>query len=630
MIKPSFSFKYNGTRIDSQQVKDVYEVDKGVNVRVSTKEYKDFDAIEWMLSFENTSGKDSGIFSEILDCDTCLSLTHPKTPNPGFMPKDGDACIITMNGIIKCENYWENDRNSSVEFSFHHEYLDKCENRIKKFENFKGLSSNEIMPFFDVTSNGDGYFTAIGWSGSWKSEFQKCDDGITMKTGLARAEFYLKPGETLRTAAILVMKYTKDEDKHNKIRRLMKKYYSHKSNFSEKPDGLTSMMLWGGLPSEEMKKRVGEIAAHGIKIERMWIDAAWYGNCQKCEEEFSGDWGEHTGDWNPNPKVHPGGLLDVVSCIEDGGMKLLLWIEPERAIEGTKVTKEHPDWFIKIPGDTSNMLWYGNEEAFEYTCEMLSERIEKYKIGCFRQDFNVRLEDYCLDFDEENRTGIIEIKHVMGMYRLWDFLLSKYPHLMIDNCCGGGRRIDIETLKRSIPLFRTDYQCSFNVNPEVSQTHNANISAYFPYNGCAYRTKRDDYGARSTYSSSWCASFYSTIFQEMSEEDFAWMKKSVDEYTRIRKYFSKDFYNHGSVVLDNTSWAVWQYHDAERQSGIVMAFRRERSPFKEMEVTLRGLVNGKTYEVENIDTKEVFEISDTLDIVLPEMRSSVIFEYKMK
>ena len=66
------------------------------------------------------------------------------------------------------------------------------------------------------------------------------------------------PGEEIRTSSILIMKYTSEEDKHNKFRRLIKNYFSHKANTASNRDGLMAFELWGGLPSEEMKKRLLE------------------------------------------------------------------------------------------------------------------------------------------------------------------------------------------------------------------------------------------------------------------------------------------------------------------------------------------------------------------------------------
>ena len=183
-------------------------------------------------------------------------------------------------------------------------------------------------------------------------------------------------------------------------------------------------------------------------------------------------------------------------------------------------------------------------------------------------------------------------------------------------------------LSITIPFFRSDYQCNFNENSEVLQAHNANISKYLPYNGCTSKTKRDTYAIRSSYSSSWGGAFYNAIFQTMTEEDFAWTKKITDEYASIRRYLSRDFYNHASDSFDATSWSVFQYHDPDSDSGIVMAFRRSSSPFESLKIKLRGICENSTYTVKNLDTAAELSITDTLEITLPEKRSSVILEYK--
>ena len=114
----------------------------------------------------------------------------------------------------------------------------------------------------------------------------------------------------------------------------------------------------------------------------------------------------------------------------------------------------------------------------------------------------------------------------------------------------------------------------------------------------------------------------------MTEEDFLWAKKITDEYRRIRKYMSMDFYNHGSSDFDDTSWTIWQFHNEDDDSGIVMAFRRSNSPFDAVTLKLKGLTGGKCYTAKNLDDETEADINGTLKIVLPEKRSCVIFEYK--
>ena len=125
-MKPEYSLKY-GEKEYTFAVENgkVYELEKGVTVTIVAKEYKEYDALEWVLFFENTSGKDSQIFSNICDCNTLLPIEYPNVPKAGCMPKYGDACIITMTGMVDGFNYWENDKVSSTEYNFNYEYLDK-------------------------------------------------------------------------------------------------------------------------------------------------------------------------------------------------------------------------------------------------------------------------------------------------------------------------------------------------------------------------------------------------------------------------------------------------------------------------------------------------------------------------
>lgn len=625
-MKPRFSFKYDGKEyaVDACGI----ELD-GVKIAVDAKNYSQYDAIEWIITFKNDSDKRSKIFSDIWDSDILLPLNMPEPKPRGYRPTEGDACVITMNGMVDGELYWENDKKSATEYNLNYEYLDKAPNKTKSFANINARSSEGMMPFFDVTAGGAGYITAIGWTGDWKSEFSAITDGVRMKTGMKHTHFYLEPGEVVRTTKTLVMKYKAGEDKYNKFRRLIKEHFSHKGKYPAKRSSLLATELWGGLSSEEMKKRLRELREHDIKIEDIWIDAGWYGNCSGSSNTFGSEWYYHVGEWYANPSIHPSGLHDVAECAEEMGARLMLWFEIERAMKETKVVQEHPEGFIIFPNSRNCMINYGIPEAKEYTKNLIATKMRELNCSCYRQDCNFTLDIFFERNDAPDRRGITEIKHITGMYEVWDHLLESIPGIVIDNCAGGGRRFDIETLSRSIPFFRSDYQCNFNENPEVLQVHNSNISRYLPYNGCTSKSKGDMYTARSAYSSSFGVACYNTIFQSMDEEDFAWLKKMTDEYLSIRRYFSCDFYNHASSVFDDTAWCVWQYHDPDTDSGIVMAFRRSNSPFDRMTLSLSGVSEGK-YSAKNLDSGEELEIEKTLEIVLAKMRSSVIFEYKSK
>ena len=640
-MNKGFSLKYGDKLFKSEEqpyqitaIGRQYELDKGVTVTMVIREYPEYNAAEWVLYFENTSGKDSEILSDICDSDVCLELEEAPWPRGGYMPDKGNLCVTTMNGMVDISYYRLDDKVSSTEYNLHDVYLNPRVGTYS-FQNSGGLSSAGMMPFFDVHAAGGGAMIAIGWTGSWRTEFSRHENGVRVKTGLQKTSFYLKDGEKLRTSSILIMEYTSNEDSSNKFRKLIKNHFSHTACTEAVREGILAYELWGGLTTAEMTKRLKELKEHGIAFEDVWIDAGWYGKCTNCEEAFTGDWAVCTGDWKINKRVHPDDFAKVREYAESAGMNIMLWIEPERCMDGLPLTVEHPDWYLHKTNTNgqiadTDLLYYGNNEAKEYVKNMVSGYIEALNMKCYRQDFNMEPDTYFSQNDDKDRIGIHEIKHITGMYEVWDYLLEKHPGLVIDNCASGGRRIDLETLKRSIPFFRSDYQCEFNANPDVVQTHNSNISKYLPYNGCTTKTKADTYAVRSSYSSSWGGAFYNTVFQSMDEEDFAWARERIDEYREIRQYFSENFYNHGTQVYDNTAWTIWQYHDDVTQSGIVIAFRRCESPSGQAEITLKGTKANGCFVYTNLDEKITFEGTADLVITLREKRSSVILKYSQK
>lgn len=267
---------------------------------------------------------------------------------PGFEPEAGNICVTTMKGMVPGYLYWDDNMTSAEEYSLHNEYLSK--RKLRVICNSYGRSSEGMMPFFNLHQGNRGAMIAIGWTGSWRAEFKSGDEGVSVKTGLKNTHFYLKPGENIRTSSVLIMNYDENDNYSNKFRKLIKKYFSHKTIYPHKRDGLFAMEMWGGLPSAEMIKRVNELQEHNVGFEDLWIDAGWYGDCKKCDEAFSGDWGKFTGDWRVNKRVHPNEFADLKEVLNKNGQSIMLWMEPERVTPRTVQTvetyKNNPDWFL--------------------------------------------------------------------------------------------------------------------------------------------------------------------------------------------------------------------------------------------------------------------------------------------
>ena len=641
MIQPKFSFKYGEAPFSElcQKVSEtVYTTTDGLEVQLKKKHYDEYNATEWVIYFSYNGEGRSKILSEINDCDVLIELPEYIHKFKGDRLVEGAPKVVAMKGCVPGIMYRCDDAESATEFSFHDNFIWN-EGQNLQYTNTGGVPSNGMMPFFEVNQGDKGAIIAIGWSGGWKADFTKCKNGIEVKTGMKRANFYLNKDETIRTTSVLVMEYDEGSEKaSNKFRKLIKEHFSCSVRRGRKKNYLIANELWGGLTSEEMIKRIGEYKKHGIIFDQEWIDAGWYGNSKKCDDAFEGDWASFTGDWYMNPTAHKDEMKNVKDACEDAGMRMMLWLEPERILEGTQSYKAHPEYVIKAKEKTGEisahcLMDLGNDDARKYVFETICSFVDKLNMECLRQDFNFEPEKYWDENEDTDRKGIREIKHVIGLYRLWDDLLEKYPDLMIDNCASGGRRIDIETLKRAIPFFRSDYQCEFNPEPDVTQTHGANISRYLPYTGCTTKVKSDTYAARSTYASSWGGAFYNTVFQTMDDADFKWATAILEEYKSVRKYFSCDFYNHGTTSMDQTSWAIWQYDDCGND-GIIMAFRRCKSPMNTAIIDLKGIKADAEYEFFCCDSGKTYIVSGAellengFSICLDEKYSSTLIKYR--
>ncbi len=648
-FKKYFSFLYDGKDIFSHSftVKEYengnektveYLTVDGLKFTHILKHYPEFDAVEWVTWFENTGSKPSKILSRIYDCNIDIPFSHDdELPWCAYIPEgDKDMKIYAPYGSLwnKNEFYCDVDKLETNQY-LNHIYP----NQTKKFKTSGGRSSQAMAPFFNIHRQNKGVVFSIGWSGQWNCAITRATDSVNIKSGIENAEFYLLPGEKIRTSSAVLMEYECSfTASQNKWRRLVKKHFSIIGKDGRPTELPLCASVWGGTSTKAILERIEIIKKEKLPFEYIWMDAGWNGTSTKpCPDEFQGDWGAYTGDWRVNKTHHPDELLEVRKAIADAGLKFLLWFEPERVRAVTPIAKEHPEYFLISQSSDDYLLNLGNEEALNYCINNLSYCIESLNIDFYRQDFNFDPLNRWRENDEENRHGITEIKYIMGLYKLWDSLLSKFPHLCIDNCASGGRRIDIETLKRSVPLWRSDYQCPANYDIDTTQAHNMQFSTWLPYSGTGSgRDWRDSYRIRSAYGGSLTTNYTYTENQSFgSEEQIKVLKKYLNEYLSIRKYFYCDFYPLTNSRESEYSWCVSQFNNPEECDGMVQVFRHEKSPFCCAEFKLLGLQCDKTYRVTDIDDKSYVDICGEdlmktgLKIETTAPRSAKIFTYKI-
>ncbi len=576
----------------------------GLHVRLEAVEYDGLPVVEWVVHLRNTGSRDTPIIDQLQAMDVVL-------PCP-------EACTVAYSLGALC---------SVDDFA-------PVERRLRRGSRMRltpggGRSSSEVLPFFNVDRGTDGIVAAIGWTGEWAMELARASDGgLRVRAGMDRTHLSLHPGEEIRTPRILLVFWEGDRLRgHNMLRRYI---LDQRPTVQGKPLVVPSFVgTWGATPASIHLGNIARLEEKRVGAEFYWIDAGWFG---------SGPWHQAPGTWKPNADLYPGGMGEIGSAVHAGGRRLLVWFEPQRVSRGSAWAREHPEWLLRIPAEDEVTSWpgwddvedpawrfaeskrnriaegdalldIGNPQARSFLTDFLSRCIEEFGLDCYREDFNIAPLAFWRRADGPDRQGMTEIRWIEGLYAMWDELRARHPGLMIDNCASGGRRIDIETLRRATPLWRTDAPG----NPEARQCHTWGLSLWVPLHatgGLGDLTAASDYELRSSLAAGLIFSFWNrgdTPQPHPFPADLDWERARghLAVFERLRRYYYGEFYPLSEYSLALDSWLAMQFHRPDLDEGMVIVFKRPRSTIREAVYPLHGLDREATYEVRDEDTGSV-------------------------
>lgn len=494
------------------------------------------------------------------------------------------------------------------------------------------------FPYFDLTLGDETAVIAIGWTGQWSKDICATDTGYNLQIGLRYSYFYLKPGEEIRLASVLLVRGKGITATRNQFRRILREFYSPKAYLGENMFlpvsiqcfdryyagncGTNKDLSWN---TEEGQRRTVDSAKKIDGIDTLWLDAAWF------TKYFPSGVGNYS-----FAEGFPNTLKPVSDYAHANGMKFVLWFEPERVVEGTETFSE-TDKLLTYPIHASKVKRLFNladDNARAWLKDKLITMIRENGVDVYRQDFNMSPLAFWCHNDEECRSGITEIKYISGMYELWDDILEQFPGILIDNCSSGGRRLDLETAKRSVTLWKSDTGCFPDTDKMHgtlwSQNQTLSISRYLPYQACAV-WEIDAYTVRSTATQGLACNF--DIFNP--DFDFAAAGKILSEVTEMKNYWDGDFYPLSEASNDETIWAMFQLACGDR--GALYAFRREQCEQETCSIAFEAIDADKTYSLTFVDeylNRTDMEYSGAkllagIPVTIPDKRNSLIIKYQI-
>ncbi len=601
-LLPTWERTQTTTELDrrrTQRTVRYSDAETGMEVRCEVVAYTDYPGVEWTVYFSNQGDADTLILEDVYALD--MSLTADERPR--FIVHHARGSMMVTNDFEPLSQRMR--RNS----------------HLKIFSN--GMSSSEALPFFNVQQGDSGVIAGLGWSAPWSAEFAR--DTTRTLTALASADpvhLLLRPGEHLRTPKVLLLFWEGERIRaHNVWRRLLLDHHSPRPGGSLLQAPLTAGN-WGRMTAEQQIAKMEWWSEHDLPVECFWIDAGWSGRAGLAFNE----WGVGAANRVPRPDLYPDGMKPVSDAAHRRGMKFLLWVWPHTVIPGVEVAAEHPDWVV-TPG---NGLDHGIPEVNAWMIERYGTMIEDFGMDVYRQDGHIVV----TPDESPDRQGLNLSRYEEGFYAYWDALLERHPDLIIDNCAAGGRKIDLETLTRSICLWRSDYQVDMNFDPVGMQGQTYGLSFWVPLSG-GVSYDFDPYMMRSGYS----PAFHMGV-QPFAEEidssriDFDVARKMLQEYLDVREYFYGDYYPLTPYSLKKDLWMAWQFNRPDLGGGMVQAFRREESPYRAARFALDGLEPEADYKITNVDGGGSELVSgrdlteEGLVISLNEPRSAAVIRYQ--
>ncbi len=450
-----------------------------------------------------------------------------------------------------------------------------------------GRSSDGDLPFFLLRDGVSGWGLAVGlgWSGQWQAtaRFDAEARTVSLRAGMEPVHFRLEPGqEVTLPAALLVPFWGADSAGGNALRRLLRTAYQPHlgGRPCSPPVSFNSWFVFNNRVDAAMLREVAAEAAP-LGIEYFCLDAGW----------FDGDFPAGVGNWTINEAKFPDGLKPLADFVHQQGMKFGLWFEPERVAPATRWAAEHPDLVVV------DLLDLGRPEARELVLQMLDDLITQIGVDWIRYDFNTAPLRAWQRLEDSEHQGLRQILHINGLYRVLDELMRRHPDLLIEQCAGGGRRMDLETIRRGHTFWKSDD----THHQPLMRFHETGGNFLLP--GGLLNTNLRRFSSAGEMAALFAGPLgFGMDFRELTPEQKETLRRLVGLYKELREYINEDYYPLFAQSREEQTWSGWEFVDPAGDGGFFVVYRQPLSPYGSAELRLGGLRGDAGYELREMLT----------------------------
>jgi alpha-galactosidase len=328
----------------------------------------------------------------------------------------------------------------------------------------RGRSSNQDLPFF-ILENLDhtaGWFIGLGWSGDWDLRMERRVEEISLNAGMTNLNLVLMPGERFRQPSVLVGEYSGPAENGFRAMRNYLRDSVQPKHLGEPVRLITCFNNYygdrGNFNEQVFLREIPAAAKAGVDY--LVIDGGWTGGGDDARWEsvppYIGNWGR------PDPKKFPNGFEQVRRAAEQYGRKMGIWFDVEHAHGQSIALREHPELFFTglLDNNGCYLLRLDTDSGREWAFQSIANILRQLGGQYLKFDMNADPALIWEHNDLPTRRGATEIRYIENVYRLWDDLLAAFPEMLTENCASGGRRIDLEMIRRSHTNWLSDHSQS--------------------------------------------------------------------------------------------------------------------------------------------------------------------------
>ncbi|MDC7239376.1 MAG: alpha-galactosidase [Spirochaetales bacterium] len=359
------------------------------------------------------------------------------------------SCSLDMNlqnmDLISLDGAWIRERH------IHRRPLGPG---VTELASRKGVSSSDHSPFFAIASEecrentGECWGFSLVYSGSHSClAEQSPQNRLRIQLGIQDEEFrwLLKGGEEFQSPEA-VLTYSRNglsglsRSFHRFVRdHIVRGHWQYR----ERPILINNWeATYFDFDEKKLLALAGEATDAGIEL--FVLDDGWFG--KRNDDTTS------LGDWFVDRSKLPGGLKRLQEKISKRGMDFGLWVEPEMISTESELYRNHPEWMVRSPlqepspGRNQYLLDLTNPEVVEYLTETLSGVFTSAEISYVKWDMNRNFSDCFSSFLPADRQQEFAHRYVLGLYRVLQALVERFPEILFESCSSGGNRFDLGML----------------------------------------------------------------------------------------------------------------------------------------------------------------------------------------